>query len=158
MQEIPSAMISLHHSIHLPQIQVTSFQDCMWLPTWQGNKTQTHMIPLTLQNALVNVQLHIYHNTHSWPQVSSAGNATTTTNSSMYACTRLHGDTYDHDLLSSIWHLTKPLNAKLSEIQCINCVPENTFNPLGPRSAAALSLQNPTRREVTVSNDPGIQL
>ena len=32
------------------------------------------------------------------------------------------------------------------------------FNPLGPRPAAALSLQNPMRREVTVSNDPGIQL
>ena len=76
----------------------------------------------------------------------------------MYACTRMHGDTYDHDLLSSIWYLTKPLNAKLSEIQCIKCVPENTFNPLGPRSAAALSLGNPTRREITVSNDPGIQL
>ena len=32
------------------------------------------------------------------------------------------------------------------------------FNPLGPRPAAALSLWNPMRREVTVSNDPGIQL
>ena len=32
------------------------------------------------------------------------------------------------------------------------------FNPLGLRPAAALSLQNPMRREVTVSNDPGIQL
>ena len=31
-------------------------------------------------------------------------------------------------------------------------------NPLGPRPAAALLLRNPTRREVTVSNDPGIQL
>ena len=32
------------------------------------------------------------------------------------------------------------------------------FNPLGSRPAAALLLQNPMRREVTVSNDPGIQL
>ena len=32
------------------------------------------------------------------------------------------------------------------------------INPHGPRLAAALSLQNPIRREVTVSNDPGIQL
>ena len=32
------------------------------------------------------------------------------------------------------------------------------FNLLGPRPAAALLLQNPMRREVTVSNDPGIQL
>ena len=31
------------------------------------------------------------------------------------------------------------------------------FYPLGPRPAAALSLRNPMRREVTVSNDPGIQ-
>ena len=29
-------------------------------------------------------------------------------------------------------------------------------NPLGPRPAAALSLQNPMRREVTVSNNPGM--
>ena len=28
------------------------------------------------------------------------------------------------------------------------------INPIGPRPAAALSLQNPMRREVTVSNDP----
>ena len=33
-----------------------------------------------------------------------------------------------------------------------------TFDPFGPRPAAALSLQNPMQREVTVSNDPGIQL
>ena len=32
------------------------------------------------------------------------------------------------------------------------------INPLGPSPAAALSLRNPMRREVTVSNDPGIQL
>ena len=32
------------------------------------------------------------------------------------------------------------------------------FNPLGHRPAAALSLGNPLQREVTVSNDPGIQL
>ena len=31
-------------------------------------------------------------------------------------------------------------------------------NPFGPMQAAALSLPNPLRREVTVSNDPGIQL
>ena len=31
-------------------------------------------------------------------------------------------------------------------------------NPLGPRPAAALSLRNPLQREVTGSNDPGIQL
>ena len=31
-------------------------------------------------------------------------------------------------------------------------------NPLGPRPAAALSLWNPLRREVTVSNDSGMQL
>ena len=31
-------------------------------------------------------------------------------------------------------------------------------NPLGPWPATALSLQNPMWREVTVSNDPGIQL
>ena len=33
-----------------------------------------------------------------------------------------------------------------------------SLNSLGPRLAAALSLRNPLRREVTVSNDPGIQL
>ena len=33
-----------------------------------------------------------------------------------------------------------------------------SLNPLGPRPATALSLQNPMRRAVTVSNDPGIQL
>ena len=32
------------------------------------------------------------------------------------------------------------------------------INPLGPRPAAAFSLQNPIQREVTVPNDPGIQL
>ena len=32
------------------------------------------------------------------------------------------------------------------------------INPLGPRPAAALSLRNSMQREVTVSNDPGIQL
>ena len=32
------------------------------------------------------------------------------------------------------------------------------FNPLGPRPATALSLQNPMRREVALSNDPGTQL
>ena len=32
------------------------------------------------------------------------------------------------------------------------------INPHGPRPAAALSLQNPMRREVTASNDPGIKL
>ena len=32
------------------------------------------------------------------------------------------------------------------------------FNPLGPRPDTALSQRNPLRREVTVSNDPGIQL
>ena len=32
------------------------------------------------------------------------------------------------------------------------------INPLGPRPATALSLQNPVQREVTVSNDRGIQL
>ena len=37
-------------------------------------------------------------------------------------------------------------------------MPVCVFNPLGPRPAAALALQNPMRREVTVSNDPGIQL
>ena len=37
-------------------------------------------------------------------------------------------------------------------------MPVCVFNPLGPRPAAALSLQNPMQREVTVSNDPGIQL
>ena len=31
------------------------------------------------------------------------------------------------------------------------------FDPLGPRPAA-LSLRNPMQREVTVSNDPGIQI
>ena len=31
-------------------------------------------------------------------------------------------------------------------------------NPIGPRPAAAFSLQNPLQREVTVSNDSGIQL
>ena len=34
----------------------------------------------------------------------------------------------------------------------------NLFNPLGPRPATALSLRIPMRREVTVSNDLGIQL
>ena len=34
----------------------------------------------------------------------------------------------------------------------------NSINPLGPRPAAALSLRNPMRREVTVPNDPSIQL
>ena len=35
---------------------------------------------------------------------------------------------------------------------------QKSLNPLGPRPAAALSLQNPLQKEVTVSNDPGIQL
>ena len=32
------------------------------------------------------------------------------------------------------------------------------LNPFGPRPVAALVLQNPIQRAVTVSNDPGIQL
>ena len=32
------------------------------------------------------------------------------------------------------------------------------INSLGPRPAAAFLLRNPLQREVTVSNDPGIQL
>ena len=36
--------------------------------------------------------------------------------------------------------------------------PGFTVNPLGPRPAAALSLQNPIQREVTVSKDPSKQL
>ena len=35
---------------------------------------------------------------------------------------------------------------------------QNLINPLGPRPAATSSLWNPIRREVAVSNDPGIQL
>ena len=42
--------------------------------------------------------------------------------------------------------------------KCWKCVCVHHVNPLGPRPAAALSQRNPLWREVTVSNDPGIQL
>ena len=51
------------------------------------------------------------------------------------------------------WKTNLPAKA-CSEIFMIVFV----FNPLGPRPAAALSLWNTIQREVTVSNDPRIQL
>ena len=43
-------------------------------------------------------------------------------------------------------------------LESFTSITDPPLNPHGPRPAAALSLWNPMQREVTVSNDPGIQL
>ena len=48
------------------------------------------------------------------------------------------------------WFLRLTAQAFIVETLCLN--------PLGPRPAAALLLWNPMQREVTATNDPGIQL
>ena len=62
---------------------------------------------------------------------------------------------HHHGIPSLVRQFSSSKNTILGNI---NWNSETSLNPLGPRPAAALSLQNPLWREVTVLYDPGIQL
>ena len=59
---------------------------------------------------------------------------------------------------NDVQSVTHDLQSCIDDIKAWMCNNQLNLNPLGPRPATALSLRNPMRREVTVSNDPGIQL
>ena len=61
-------------------------------------------------------------------------------------------------LLSAVVISYLKLNSVSTKTQLLLAICLVTFNPLGPRPATAPSLRNPLQREVTVPNDPGIQL